>query len=167
MSRETVWKRPSSRPGTQRKLLVLHVEDDSNDQFLFAAACRHAKLPIQREVVDSAVKGIAFLQDFLDHTTAETQASMPDLVLLDLVMSPENGFEVLKYVRQNPTFKSLPVIILTGSSDPEYREEAARLGARAYLMKPQSFGETVGLARAIYRMFGSPEAAEDGTAGTN
>ena len=47
-----------------------------------------------------------------------------------------NGFQVLREIRADPTRKNLPVIMLTGESDPDSEQAALRLGANYYVSKP-------------------------------
>ena len=73
------------------------------------------------------------------------------LVILDLRMPGMNGWEVLrrlKDTRQHPDIArpALPVIVISGQSDPETRRFAVRLGAAAFLAKPidiKDLGRTV------------------------
>jgi CheY-like chemotaxis protein len=58
------------------------------------------------------------------------------LVLLDLRMPRQDGFEVLEWVARQPQLKDLPIVILSGSDVPHDIERARRLGARDYLTKP-------------------------------
>jgi CheY-like chemotaxis protein len=62
--------------------------------------------------------------------------SLPDLVLLDIMMPKLNGLEVLKTVKSNPSTRNLPVILLTnlGGSDDDINK-GLELGAVAYLIK--------------------------------
>jgi len=60
-----------------------------------------------------------------------------DLVLLDLLMPKKDGFEVLKEVRSNPAFKTLPVIILSNLGGDEGIKKAMALGANDYYVKTQ------------------------------
>jgi len=72
-------------------------------------------------------------------------------VILDLRMPGMNGWEVLrrlKDTRQHPTMArpALPVIVISGQSDPETQRFAVRLGAAAFIAKPidlQDLGRTV------------------------
>ena len=60
----------------------------------------------------------------------------PDLVLLDLLMPVLNGYEVLREVRDNPTTKNLPVIVITGVPDVKSEQTAVEMGANYFLTKP-------------------------------
>jgi CheY-like chemotaxis protein len=62
-------------------------------------------------------------------------SSKPDLVILDLMLPKMNGIEVLKKVRANPLFQSLPVIIFSNASLPGMVEEAWTAGATMVLSK--------------------------------
>ena len=64
--------------------------------------------------------------------------SMPCLVLvlLDVMMPAENGFDVLRKIRAQPSMRKLPVIMLTAHETPEYVAEGLRGGADGYILKP-------------------------------
>ena len=59
-----------------------------------------------------------------------------DLVMLDIQMPLVNGFEILQTIRESKKFKTLPVVILTASTDDETRLQALQLGATDFLAKP-------------------------------
>lgn len=58
------------------------------------------------------------------------------LLVLDLNMPDMHGIDVLKFVRQQPALRQLPVIVLTTRGDDGSREAAQKAGATAYLTKP-------------------------------
>jgi len=60
----------------------------------------------------------------------------PDLIILDLMMSGVDGFEVLRRVKQNKETSDIPVVILTGRCDEESRTRAQGLGCDDYIVKP-------------------------------
>jgi CheY-like chemotaxis protein len=60
----------------------------------------------------------------------------PDLVLADVFMPVRNGYEVCKYVKDDPLLKHIPVILLVGAFDPLDEQEAQRVGADGVLKKP-------------------------------
>src|ERR1700720_4421714 len=60
----------------------------------------------------------------------------PDLVLADIFMPVRNGYEVCEYVKKDPRFAHIPVILLVGAFDPLDEKEARRVGADGVLKKP-------------------------------
>lgn len=74
--------------------------------------------------------------------------SMPDLVLLDVMMPDIDGFEVLKMIRE---VSSIPVIMLTAKGEEDDRVHGLELGADDYITKPFSPRELVSRVRAVLR----------------
>src|SRR6266704_5961759 len=72
---------------------------------------------------------------------------LPDLLLLDLKMPRVDGFEVLKWVRQQPGLSSLRVVVLTSSEDIRDVNVAYRLGANSFMVKPMDFDNVVELGK--------------------
>jgi len=154
----------STLPGPDSFLRVLHVNDSTDDQVLFQAACRHAQVPINWHVADSAQKGISYLQALIDQSK-QVPVCWPDLILLDIVMPETSGFEVLKFIRSSPQLQDLPVVIFTGREFPDPRSESEALGANLCLFKPSDFSEIVELAKRLYQImcqFKGPPSQDKG-----
>ncbi len=60
----------------------------------------------------------------------------PDVVLMDVMMPDMDGPELLVTFRQEATLKDIPVVFLTGKSDPSQIANLGRLGARGVIQKP-------------------------------
>lgn len=60
----------------------------------------------------------------------------PDLVLADVFMPVRNGYEVCEFVKKDPRYAHVPVILLVGAFDPLDEKEARRVGADGVLKKP-------------------------------
>ncbi|BAZ07352.1 hybrid sensor histidine kinase/response regulator [Calothrix sp. NIES-3974] len=73
------------------------------------------------------------------------------LVISDLEMPRMNGFELLSHVRQNPSIKDKPIVILTSRSAEKHRQLASALGATAYLTKPYLEHEFLATVEGIFR----------------
>lgn len=88
----------------------------------------------------------------------------PVLAVLDVRMPGRSGIEVLRWVREQPRLRSLPVILLTGAAEKEEVSEAHRLGVGSYLVKPvayEALGEVLrdlGLPWSLH----SPDPPETG-----
>lgn len=66
---------------------------------------------------------------------AIARKSLPDLILLDLVMPRKNGFEVLGDLKRDNATKNIPVIVLTNLSEMTDIDKVLELGATTYLVK--------------------------------
>ena len=60
-----------------------------------------------------------------------------DTVLLDVMMSPVSGLEILRKIKENPKTKEVPVFMISQLGEEEHKKEAKRLGAVEYLLKTQ------------------------------
>jgi DNA-binding response OmpR family regulator len=97
--------------------------------------------------VVEAYRGLDAIQKMRD--------SMPDLILLDVMMPDIDGFEALQMIRE---FSSVPVIMLTAKGEEEDKVRGLELGADDYITKPFSPRELTSRVKAVMRR------AEMGTA---
>ena len=79
-----------------------------------------------------------------------------DLALLDLMMPKLSGLDVLRKVREQERFKSLPCIILTAGGEAKHERDALALGATQFLTKPFSPKRLYAL---VARLTGAPDEA--------
>lgn len=127
---------------------ILLVEDNPKDVFLMQRALQRTDLPTPLQVVndgDAAVQYLAGEQPYNDRTTYP----LPVLVLLDLKLPRRSGAEVLKWIRQQPALKRLPVVVLTSSKEYADVNGVYDLGANAYIVKPPSFNELVDILKTL------------------
>jgi DNA-binding response OmpR family regulator len=82
-----------------------------------------------------------------------TAHPLPQLVLLDLNMPRLNGFDVLEWVRQQPRFSSLQLVIFSGSDEAKDINRAYGLGANWYLVKPHSMDELTALVERFKKFW--------------
>jgi PleD family two-component response regulator len=76
----------------------------------------------------------------------------PDLVLLDYLMGDPDGFAVCRTIKADPRYVHIPVLILTGQGEVEYRIEGFDAGANDYLAKPFEPRELVARVQALLRL---------------
>ena len=88
---------------------------------------------------------------FMARAETDPDAPCPQVVLLDLNLPRVDGFEVLRRLRANERFKSMPVLIVSSSDSPEDRNEAARYGA-SYFRKPPSYEEFLKLGLVLKQL---------------
>src|SRR6266851_9458599 len=60
----------------------------------------------------------------------------PDIILSDIIMPEKNGYEVCEYVKSHPEYRSIPVILLTGTFEPFDPDRADKAGCDAVVTKP-------------------------------
>jgi len=59
----------------------------------------------------------------------------PDLILLDILLTRENGIYFLTQLRKDPQVASIPVVVISNYDDPETKKKSAKLGVKEYLIK--------------------------------
>lgn len=74
--------------------------------------------------------------EFVEGRGRFTGRPLPDLVVLDLNLPKSDGMEVLRRLRADPQFNTIPVVILSSSDSPADRGLGAALGAESFLTKP-------------------------------
>lgn len=77
-----------------------------------------------------------------------------DLVLLDVMLPDIDGFEVCRYIRNNPRLGDVPVVMLTAKKSQEDRDRGLLCGANSYLNKP--FKSSI-IIDEITRLLSTPE----------
>jgi len=111
---------------------VLLVEDSPGDVRLTREAFKDAKVHINLHVAPDGVEAMAFLRREGEYANVPR----PDLILLDLNLPKKGGREVLEEIKESPTLKSIPVVILTTSASEEDILRSYMLHANCYITKP-------------------------------
>lgn len=132
--------------GEERTILL--VEDERNDVFFLEYAFQAAGINNPMQVVEDGQQAIDYLAG-IGKFASRARYPLPCLVLLDLKLPVKMGLDVLRWIRQQPALQTLLVIVLSSSRDSFDIDEAYRLGARSYLVKPLSMSERLEVAKAI------------------
>jgi CheY-like chemotaxis protein len=114
---------------------LLLVEDNRDDVFFLQRALQKARISTPMHVAQNGQAAIDYLTAAMEYGDPPRH-SFPSLVLLDLKIPYVSGFEVLKWIREQPALANLSVVILTSSPEQRDREMAVALGATGYLVKP-------------------------------
>ncbi len=122
-----------SPEGASRLAEVLLVEDSPADvQLLKIKLMQRAKMSFNLHLATNGRDAMRLLQE---RATADGKPGI-DLMLLDINMPIMDGFEVLDALSADTQLKSIPVCILSTSSDEDDMQRAKNLGASAYMIKP-------------------------------
>jgi CheY-like chemotaxis protein len=111
-------------------LRILLVEDNPADAQMLRTALAKAGTPVEITHVKDGVEAVEYLEQ------DRTPSRLCDVVLLDLNLPRMSGFEVLEYIRSREDLKSLPVVIMSGSSNADEIDRCYQAGANSYICKP-------------------------------
>jgi CheY-like chemotaxis protein len=127
---------------------ILQVEDDANDVFLLQRAFAEAEILNPVQVATDGQMAIDYLAG-VGRFGNRIWHPLPGLILLDLKLPQRSGREVLQWIRSQPGFRRIVVIVFT---DAEYVGDiglAYDLGANSFLIKPADFSRYLTIARLL------------------
>src|SRR5438876_935368 len=96
------------------KQTILLVDDSENDLLLMRMTFKEAKFNNPLQEVHNGEEAIAYVKGEGPYSD-RTKFPLPAVMLLDLNMPKKNGFDVLGWVRTQPAFERITIIILTAS----------------------------------------------------
>jgi two-component system, chemotaxis family, response regulator Rcp1 len=134
-----------------RPLGVLLVEDDPGDVLIAREALRAGQLSTRLDVVNDGVEAMDYLHQRGEHAAA----TRPDLILLDLNLPRMSGHEVLAEVKNDPSLRRIPIVVLTTSLAAEDITRSYDLHANVYVAKPVDFDQFTGVVKQIDDFFGT------------
>ncbi|AWI26496.1 response regulator [Flavobacterium pallidum] len=115
-------------PNTRRHIVM--ADDDEEDRMIFSEIL----LEIDDSVIITQAENGKQLMDFLNGPVIPH----PHVILLDLNMPVQNGFECLQQIRNERNLKELNIVVYTTSDHPDTIKKAKNLGATFYAVKPNS-----------------------------
>lgn len=87
-----------------------------------------------------------------NEAVGKAQTSLPELILLDIMLPGIGGWEICKILKKNIKTKNIPIIIMTGTSvRPDDKVRGLEIGAFDYITKPFHSGELVARVKAVLR----------------
>ncbi|PQA58163.1 MULTISPECIES: response regulator [Siphonobacter] len=118
---------------------VLYVEDNPDDVDIFKRVVGKIEQPPSYKVLNTGIEAVDYVLRRGTYQNKET--STPKMLLLDLNLPGNNGFEVLQQIRSHNQGRTLPIVVYSTSDNPKDMREAFDLGANAYLIKPGGYRE--------------------------
>ncbi|HOC17373.1 MAG TPA: response regulator [Vicinamibacterales bacterium] len=120
---------------TDSSPLVLIVDDDPDGRNLYSYALQAAGFRVEEaadgfEAVDKGYK------------------LKPQVILMDLLMPRLDGWEVVSWLKKNPTTREIPIVAVTGAQE-DIQQMAVAAGCRAVLTKPCPSGRVVDEVRQV------------------
>ena len=124
----------------EKKILI--VEDDPDHADLIINELKTGD--IRKEIIlkKNGQEVIDYFQE-TDIDSSDGKGLQIDLIVLDLNLPKIHGMEVLKFLKNNSMYSSIPVIIFSTSSDHKTIEKAYENGVNGYITKPVSYEDFV------------------------
>jgi len=131
-------------------LSILIADDDEDDYLLILEALKEAGMD------DTAVHWVKDGIEILEYLSSRlngnngSSGQLPSVILLDLNMPRKDGREALEEIKSHPSFRKIPVIIMTTSSADTDVTKSYDLGVNSFIQKPDRFQDLVEIVRTVF-----------------
>jgi CheY-like chemotaxis protein len=129
---------------------IFMAEDNPADVYMLDLALKQSGAVFELEVARTGKEALAFLE--------KERGSLKgplDLILLDLNLPQYDGTDLLRYVRQEPHFRSVPTVLFSSSDSPKDRLNALREGADRFIRKPSQLRDYMAIGATLRNMLES------------
>jgi CheY-like chemotaxis protein len=138
---------------------ILMLEDDSDDRHITQTIFADNGYDVALEFLTNSEEVLPYL----DQCRTENKL-LPRLILLDKNVPASGGMEVLKNIKSHPVYKTIPVVMISGTAFTHEVNESYKLGVNSFIVKPATHDLTVKtIGNFINYWFGSVELPEIAT----
>jgi CheY-like chemotaxis protein len=137
---------------------ILIIDDDVDFCCLLEIAFQEANVSRPIQVVNNGWAAVEHLRKLCGQSAGSVT---PGLVLLDLRMPGLNGLEVLRWIRDQPFYNEMPVVVFTGLEAQGDHSEAVSLGATSLRLKPFTYRDLVKEAEILRETYLEDHALKD------
>ena len=127
-------------------ITILICDDDEDDRILTQQALEQAHISNSLRFAEDGEQLLDYLYQRGEFAGETGSAPRPGLILLDLNMPKMDGREALKVMKEDPTLRDIPVVVLTTSRLDEDIIRSYQLGVNSFITKPVTF---TGLVEAM------------------
>jgi CheY-like chemotaxis protein len=120
-----------------KNFLIVIADDDLDDQYIIQQAIKETSLPHTISLVKNGLELMDLLQK--RGSFAESSASRPDLVIMDLNMPLMDGYGVLKIMKSEEGLRDIPIYVLSTSRFEYDKLKTLEYGANDFFSKPYHF----------------------------
>jgi two-component system, chemotaxis family, response regulator Rcp1 len=124
---------------------ILLIEDSPSDVALTIEALKAGRIGNNLNRVADGVEAM----DYLRQKGRFAQSPRPDLIMLDLNLPKKDGREVLRELKNDPSLKFIPIIVLTTSRADKDVLQSYELNANCYITKPVDFQQFIDVIKSI------------------
>jgi CheY-like chemotaxis protein len=118
---------------------ILLVEDDALSARLVQEVLKDNVVALHLSVARDGEQALTILH----RTGGSAEAPRPDLILLDLNLPKKDGFAVLAELKEDPSLKRIPVVVLTTSEAPADIQRSYDLHANCYVVKARDLAQLI------------------------
>ena len=128
---------------------ILLIEDSPSDAALTIEALQEGKIANNLNRAADGVEALAYLKQ----QGKFAESPRPDLIMLDLNLPKKDGREILRELKTDPSFKLIPIIVLTTSRADKDVLQSYELNANCYITKPVDFQQFIEVVKSIERFW--------------
>lgn len=133
----------------RRGLGLLIVDDDDNDLYLLKRAFEKLNVGYRIQTLGNGAEALALIKG--EGIYADRKAHpFPSFILTDLKMPGGDGFAILSYLKEHADILVVPVVMLSGSDDPDDVRQAYVLGASSFIVKPPGLDGLEGIVQKLH-----------------
>lgn len=131
-----------------RPLNVLLVEDDARDASVLLRIFTSLGLRGMLQTVGGVDEAIEYLKGRGEYRLRDL-FPLPGLILINLAISRRSDFKLLRWLKEQPRLRRIPIVVLAAARQPVGYDQAFELGASSYLIKPIASEELQSMIEAV------------------
>jgi CheY-like chemotaxis protein len=134
----------------KRPIVILLADDDADDRLLAQQALDESRLANELRCVEDGEQLLDYLRNQGAYQDRVANPE-PGIILLDLNMPRKDGREALREIKEDPSLRHIPVVVLTTSKAEEDVFRSYDLGVNSFISKPVTFEGLVQVMRILGR----------------
>jgi len=135
--------------------LILLLENEDDDVFFFRRALSACEFVADLRIVQTAAQARDYLEgkgEFRDRTYYRT----PNLIVTDFQMHGQTGVDFIRWIKQQPDYKEIPVAMYSARALPADMTAALESGAAAFFSKSNDFAAVCESVTGMFRLLPPP-----------
>jgi two-component system, chemotaxis family, response regulator Rcp1 len=138
-------------PTARKQIEILVVEGNPADTFLTAEAFKAAGLKSGFTSVSNGEDALNYIHRRGNYASV----AIPDLVFIDLSRPDVTGLAVLKAIKTTPHLMHIPVVVASGTEDPEHIRTVYALNGNCFMRKPSDLTQFLKFVETCFEFWGS------------
>lgn len=139
-----------SQASATRPVTLLIADDDADDRMMIREAIEENRMQNDVRFVNDGAELLEYLRRQGKYSNP-AHSPLPGLILLDLNMPKVDGRTALREIKQDPSLRQIPIVVLTTSKAEEDVSSARHLGVDSFVTKPVTFSALVEMIRDLGR----------------